>query len=84
MKPSGEPPDGRYWDRQDSNRNNLQGHESSDRASRTMEDQNGEKFEGKAYLDWLDARNIRFQEEREAMRRKREEMERQRQEMERQ
>ena len=62
MRPSGEPPDGRYWDGQDSNRNTMQGHKSGDKASKTLEDQSGKKFEGKAYLDWLDDRNLWFQE----------------------
>ena len=76
MRGRGEPPGGQKWDRNHSNRNDLQRHQGGDKERNASEDTTVDQLDGKAYLDWLDARNNKFKEDMEKHRQEMETMDR--------
>ena len=79
MRRRGEPLDEQDCDRNHSDGNDLRMNQPVDKESKASEETRVAPLDGKAYLDWLDARNRKFEEDRERNRQEREEMDRKQQ-----
>ena len=74
MRRCGKPPDRQNCGVDYSNRKDPRRQKYCDNASVLMNDGSGDALEGKAYLEWLDARNYNFKEDIKKIRKEREAM----------